>query len=103
MQQLCRRISRYFVALRFQQPQQIRNRERDELRQRQLRKAKVQRRGLVATAAAIRAAGVGTVAGQKNPYVHLVGLALEPIEKTLHSVPEPVLPELFSGHTRPFT
>jgi hypothetical protein len=35
--------------------------------------------------------------------MHFVGLAFQPIEKPPHSIPQPVLPQFFTGHTRTFS
>ena len=48
----------------------------------------------------VRALGVGAVAAEQHADVHFVTLRFEPIEKTLHSIPKSVFPEIFPGRPR---
>ena len=81
-------------ALHEEKREQFIDGQRHQLRQRFCREAEVQRRGLVAAAAAVGAGGVSAVAAEQHADVHFVGLRFEPVEKPLHPIPQSLVPQL---------
>ena len=79
---------------------QLPHRHPHQHRQRPPASAEVHRRRLIPPAAAVHAQRVAAVAAQQHADVHLVALRLQPREKPLHPVPQPVFPKLLASRLR---
>ena len=72
---------------RAHEGQQIAHRQLPEVVQRAALDAKVERRLLQASAVALVARRVGTVAAEEDAHVHLVGARFLPLEEAAHAIP----------------